>query len=415
MKCMNFWPRIYIIKYKQNYFFCQYLTVDKVINKRILIFSTAYFPLVGGAEVAVKEITDRIKEYQFDLITARIRPKLSPKDRFGRVNIFRVGLGIGFLDKLLLPFLGLAKAIQLDKKANYPIIWALMASQGGIAAAFFKLLKPDKKLLLTLQEGDTESHLKRYVFNLDWLYRLLIRPFHFLPIKKADYLTAISNYLKERAVQSGAKGPIKIVPNGVDIEKFSPGYNPKELKNALGIGQRERVILTISRLVKKNAVADLIRSAKYLDSSHRILIIGDGPDREKLVKLAKKQELEQRILFLGEIDHSRLREYIALADVFVRPSLSEGLGNVFLEAMASGAPIVGTPVGGIPDFLKDRETGLFCQVGNPRDIAKKIKKILKDDELRKQLTKNGLALVRQKYSWKFIARQMEKIFNKLCG
>jgi glycosyltransferase involved in cell wall biosynthesis len=89
------------------------------------------------------------------------------------------------------------------------------------------------------------------------------------------------------------------------------------------------------------------------------------------------------------------------------------LGNVFLEAMATGLPIIGTPVGGIPDFLIDRKTGLFCQVKNPQSIAQKIKEILEDDNLRKYLASNGLKLVREKYDWDKIALKMKKIFKKL--
>ena len=118
-------------------------------------------------------------------------------------------------------------------------------------------------------------------------------------------------------------------------------------------------------------------------------------------------------MFLGQIEHNDLPQYLAMADVFCRPSLSEGLGNVFLEAMAAGVPIIGTPVGGIPDFLKDRETGLFCQVNNPQDLADKIKEILDNEELRRSLIKNGLSLVQEKYNWDNIVLKMEKIFLSL--
>jgi glycosyltransferase involved in cell wall biosynthesis len=89
------------------------------------------------------------------------------------------------------------------------------------------------------------------------------------------------------------------------------------------------------------------------------------------------------------------------------------LGNVFLEAMATGLPIIGTPVGGIPDFLIDRKTGLFCQIKNPQSIAQKIKEILEDDNLRKHLAKNGLRLVREKYDWDKISQKMNKIYHQL--
>jgi len=375
------------------------------MSKNILIFSTAYFPLVGGAEVAAKEITQRLPDWQFDLITARIKSGLKKFERIGNINVYRVGLGLGFLDKFLLPITGYLKARQLNKKNNYQIIWSVMASQAGVAAAFFKIFHSQKKLVLTLQEGDKEEHLKRYVFGLGFLYKFLIRPWHLLPFRNADAITAISSDLKKRALENGVKVPIKIIPNAVDLKLF----RPKEKAAVSG----PKIILTVSRLVKKNGVDDLIKAGQYLNFDFKILIIGVGPDESKLKKLTKKLNLENRVEFLGQVEYSNLPDYYHRANVFVRPSLSEGLGNVFLEAMACGTPIIGTPVGGIPDFLIERETGLFCQTGNPKSVAQKIEEILASESLRENLIKNGLEIVREKYNWDNIARQMEGVYDKL--
>ena len=188
---------------------------------RVLIFSTAYFPFIGGAEVAVKEVTDRINDIEFDIITARMDKNLLNSEKIGNVNIYRVGFGCKLLDKFLLPFLGYLKAKKLYKQASYSIIWSIMASQASIAACFFKIKFPQVKLLLTLQEGDEEEHLRRYVLGIDWLYKLLIRPWYLLVFKRAGAVTVISNYLRDRAIRNGVKCEVKVVPNGVDISKFS--------------------------------------------------------------------------------------------------------------------------------------------------------------------------------------------------
>lgn len=379
---------------------------------KILIFSTAYLPLVGGAEVAVDEITKRLPDWQFDMITAKIQWGLPDFERIGNVNIYRVGFGFGF-DKFLLPFMGLLKAVTLNTKENYQIIWAIMASQAAIAAMFFKIFYRSKRFLLTLQEGDTEEHLKRYVFNVGFLYKLLIKPWHILSIQRANHLTAISNDLKKRALDSGVGAPIEIVPNGVDLNKFKPDLNSLELRKELKIEQEEKIIITVSRLVKKNGIDDLIKAGQYLDFPFKILIAGVGPDESKLRDLVEKLNLQDKVLFLGYISYSDLPKYYSVADVFIRPSLSEGLGNVFLEAMAIGLPIIGTPIGGIPDFLKDRKTGLFCETENPQSVSEKIKEILSDNSLRETLTKNGLDLVREKYDWDKIALKIEQVYMKL--
>jgi len=363
--------------------------------KKVLIFSTAYLPLIGGAEIAVDEITKRLPNWQFDLITAKIQKGLKEEERINNVNVYRVGFGFSF-DKYLLPFLGLIKAKQLEKKNNYNLTWSIMASFGGFLGLFFKNKYPNKKWLLTLQEGDEPEYiLKRVGIFKKWFYQIF---------QKADYFQAISSFLSNWAIGNGIKTG-EIIPNGVDLEIFK---SKEDRKN-----KNEKIVLTVSRLVKKNGVDDLIKAGEYLNFPFKILIIGVGPDEEKLKELVRSKGLEDKVIFKGQVDYDQLPEHYVSADVFVRPSLSEGLGNVFLEAMACGLPVIGTEVGGIPDFLKDKETGLFCEVSNPQDIAEKIKEILKDDNLRNYLIKNGLELVREKYSWDKISSQMKEVFIKI--
>jgi glycosyltransferase involved in cell wall biosynthesis len=105
--------------------------------------------------------------------------------------------------------------------------------------------------------------------------------------------------------------------------------------------------------------------------------------------------------------------YLQISDIFVRPSLSEGLGNSFLEAMAAGLPVIATPVGGIPDFLKDGETGLFCEVDNPQSIAQKVEKLLKDRESRDYIVRHASEMIREKYQWSMIAKKMQEVLIML--
>ncbi|NCQ16554.1 glycosyltransferase family 4 protein, partial [Candidatus Falkowbacteria bacterium] len=143
------------------------------------------------------------------------------------------------------------------------------------------------------------------------------------------------------------------------------------------------------------------------------LIIGAG-ELEKNYKLQiTNYKLEGRVIMLGEIKNELIPEYLSIADVFVRPSLSEGQGIAFLEAMAAGVPIIATPVGGIVDFLRDGETGLFCRVSDPASIAAKIKILFANKEMAEALRNNAGELVRKNYGWDSIAVKMEKIFNQL--
>ena len=390
------------------------MTDKGIVKKNILIFSIAYLPFIGGAEVAVREITDRLGDFEFDMLTARLSPKLARFEKIGNVNVYRLGFGSA-LDKYMFPFAACLKALSLNIKRSYALSWAIMAAYAGFAGLFFKLARPKIPFLLTLQEGDPLPEIEKKV--------RFIRPIFKKIFLKADHIQAISNFLADWARKIGYKGALSVVPNGVDINKFKIQNSKfkitiQNLKLKLDIKDDEKVVITVSRLVKKNGIENLIRAMKELRNLNaelrvKLLIAGKGEQEEYLKDLTKKLNLEDNVLFLGEVSHKDLPQYLWISDVFVRPSLSEGLGNAFLEAMAAGVPAIGTKVGGIPDFLREGETGLFCEVQNPKSITEKIKTLLKDENLRLRLIENGRKLVEEKYSWDFIALEMKNIFDKL--
>lgn len=369
-------------------------------KSRVLILTTAYLPQVGGSELAIKNITDRLPEIFFDLITSRPSKNIPEFEKIGNVNVYRVGNSFGLFSFLLpknfLPIAVFFKAHQLIRKNGpYKLIHAYQASQAAGGGWLLKWKYPKIPFMVTVQEG-------KVLNEQPWLMKF----FRYLVFKKADEVTVISNYLAQYVKSQNSKVPVSIIPNGVDLNKFKPNNNHLDSKT----------IITSSRLVEKNGVGDLIEAMVVVKNKipdAKLKIIGDGPLKENLKLKTKKLNLENNIDFLGEISNDLLPEYLSEADVFVRPALSEGLGTAFLEAMASGLPVIGTPVGGIPDFLKDGETGLFCEVGNPDDIAGKIIKLLEDVDLRNKLAHNGRRLVEEKYDWDLIASEFKNIYERV--
>ncbi len=375
--------------------------------KRVLIFSTAYFPFVGGAEVAVKEITDRLPDYEFEMVTALLDKKLPRQEKIGAIMVHRVGWGVRWFDKFYLALFGHYKAMSLHRQAPFAKAWTIMASYNGFTALNFKRLS-QVGYLLTLQEGDTKAHIYSRVWWC-WLYFKQI-------FSAATALQPISHYLLDWGKEMGFAGKVAaVIPNGVNMGRFVLADEEQriEYRQRLRVQHHlpdnAKIIITASRLVKKNGVKDIIEALMFLPSTVYLAIAGTGKLEAKLKSMVKKNHLEQRVLFLGQVGHRELPELLWGSNVFCRPSLSEGLGNAFLEAMAAGLPVVATRVGGIPDFLTDGETGLFVQTGNPQDVAAKIQTILTDEKLMKHLVVRAMARVKERYSWERVAAQMREV------
>ncbi|MBX4209102.1 glycosyltransferase family 4 protein [Candidatus Parcubacteria bacterium] len=383
--------------------------------KKALIFSLVYYPrFIGGAEVAVKEITDRIdpEDIEFHMVTLRAGASLPKKEKIGNVTIHRIGLARekGFLfalDKYLFPFFASMAAHRIHRTERFDFIWSIMANHAGFAALFFKLFNMHTPFLLTLQEGDPIGYIMKKTRLVSGIFRMIFT--------HADRIQAISKYLASFALSMGAKADPVVIPNGVDVDRFSRlvvGSELELVKREIGKKQGDIFLVTSSRLVAKNAVGDIISALAYLPENVKLLVLGEGVLAEDLKQQAKSLKLDERTIFKGFIPHDDLPRYLQACDVFVRPSLSEGFGNSFIEAMAAGLPVIATPVGGIVDFLENKRTGLLCEVNSPRDIARKVEIYIRDKNLRDEIVDNAMHMVVDHYDWKIVARDMkEKAFD----
>lgn len=362
----------------------------------------------------MRQVTDRMSGCSFDMITL-IGGAERRTETIGKVRVFRVGFRVDRttrwgrftfrVQKYLFPCIAFAKAIALMKEKKYEVIWSLMANYAGFAALFTKLRFPKLKFLLTLQEGDPLPSIRRKVFFVYPLFRLIF--------KKADHVHAISNFLADFARRMGSKN-VTVIPNGVDVKKFSVVLSERqrrEMRETLNVKPVQKVLITTSRLVKKNGIADVLNAFAYLPSHYVFLIIGEGELKPDLLHLVEHLNLSNRVTFLGFVDQADIPWYLALSDIFIRPSLSEGFGNSFIEAMAAGVPVIATRVGGIPDFIIDGSTGIFAMPNNPISIQHAVIR-LQDDTLRNSIIAQAKDLS-VKYDWDGIASRYQSVLHSL--
>ena len=398
--------------------------------KKVLILSLAYYPkFIGGDAVAIKEITDRISpsNIEFHMVTLRFDAAVPKVERVGNVLVHRIGftghnVTIADLQKFPLKytkyffqFTAALKALSLYRQYKYDAIWAMMAHSAGIPAALFNLTHPRVPYILTLQEGDPPEYIEKTARPLWSLFK---RAF-----TQANVVQTISHFLADWARRMGYKGPIEVIPNGSSVD-LSKTYSQEELdgyKKKVGKQNGDIFIVSVSRLVHKNAVDDIVRALPMLPANIKLLLVGEGPDKDMLQKLSADLGVSERVIYTGHVDTSETAKYRAISDIFARPSRSEGMGNSFASAMASKLPIIATQEGGLADFIFDAKrnpdkeaTAWVVDKDSPEQIAQAVKDILANPEQVKKVTETCYKLVTEVYNWDVIAKAMQdKVFSRV--
>lgn len=298
----------------------------------------------------------------------------------------------------------------------------------------FTSLFNDKRVFLTIHGvypfEDLET-LKNYPFNIHRLVHLVaVSPQHMISLKKlsgkSEYVIPVSKFLGDilTSLYQIPRERIAMIPNSVDVDTFKPQPLNKALKimNKLlalkgykELTGGEKILLFISRLEPRKGLHLLIKSLCTLDDkSWSLIIAGSGDTRyiEMCLSLAEKCGVLNRVFFIGKVPGSILKYLYSLAYVYVLPSVFEGLPATILEAMACGSTVVATKVSGVPEVVRHEATGLLVERPDPEELAKTLKSILADENLRKKLSVNGLNHVRKHFSWQVNA---EKYLRLMVG
>jgi glycosyltransferase involved in cell wall biosynthesis len=221
----------------------------------------------------------------------------------------------------------------------------------------------------------------------------------------ANTVAAVSTYSAKAAKEYGAKNVI-VIPNGISPSDFKMHkYTPK----------KTWTLFTASSLIPRNGIDTLIDAVALLPSSlsWKLLIAGDGPLIKNLKLKTKNFKIQSKVKFLGRVANHDIPKLLSESDLFIRPSRHEGFGISFLEAMASGVPVIATPVGGIVDFVTDQKTGLLVPPDNPQAIAGAIVKLTSNKNLYLHLQGHAMDLARKHYNWDNIARQVESEMKQI--
>lgn len=239
-------------------------------------------------------------------------------------------------------------------------------------------------------------------------------------LPKADLVITVCNAFALELASAARVSPerIRVRHNSIRPVSQPAAEEVQALRQRLGIVENEAVILSVGRLSKEKAHADLIKAFKQLcttnpDLNCKLVIVGDGPEREPLESASAQSGLNQRIIFVGQV--TDVRPFYAMSDVFVLPSLTEGSPNVLLEAMAAKVSIVATAVGGVPEIVENEESALLVPANDPAALAVAIARLLADAELGHRLTRNAAEIVSKNHSPEEYVRSLIAIYSEVIS
>lgn len=380
---------------------------------RIIFFNYEYPPLGGGAANATAYIFReyaKIPELEIDLVTSSVDENYHLEKIGERIRIHRLPIGkneknLHFQsqkDLLVYAWRAFWFSRKLIKGGQYDLSHSFFTVPCGFLSL---LLKWQYKLpfVISLRGSDVPGYSERFRA----IYGLL-RPLIRLIWSNAASVVSNSQGLKILALKSSPKQEIGVIFNGIAIDEFRP----------ISEGSPENgffTVLCVSRITERKGIKYLIEAVAQLVPKYpnvKLQIAGEGDKLEELEKETRDRDLRDKVEFLGRVAHADLVKIYQGADVFVLPSLNEGMSNTMLEALSSGLPLVATDTGGTKELLNDGENGFIVKMKDADDIADKIEKLILNPDLKKKMGEAS----RQKaegMSWEKVAKQYYELYKSL--
>lgn len=262
-------------------------------------------------------------------------------------------------------------------------------------------------------------NIKRIITCHNWLgisskmkfYKLIDK----ILLKKFDKIVAVSDILKDEIIRGNIpENKVRVVYNGIDISRLQVISDKLQVKKSLGIKENEKVIGTVGRLTEEKGYIYLLRAAEKVVREFPdtiFLIIGDGQLRDSLKFIVHSLQLNDKVIFTGIRDD--IPELLNLIDIFVMPSLKEGMPIALLEAMAAKKPIIASKVGAIPKVIEDGYSGLLVESGNEQELSESIIKLLNNPEKANSLAQNGYEKAKSEFSAKNMAEKYMEVYKSM--
>jgi N-acetyl-alpha-D-glucosaminyl L-malate synthase BshA len=367
------------------------------------------YPTYGGSGAVATELgialAQRGHEIHFITYQQPFRlPSFLPRIFFHEVDVGRYPL-------FEYPPYDLALAVRMHEvvlKHNLDLLhvhYAIPhATSAWIAREMLVPTRPDIKVLTTLHGTDIT------IVGQDPSFFPITK----FSIEKSDGLTAVSQYLRTETLSAfGCTGSrIEVIPNFIDPKVYDRSrYTPQLREQANG----RKVLMHVSNFRPVKRVRDVVgvyaRVAQEIPSI--LVMVGDGPDRVEAEQEARRLDVEDQVFFLGKLDS--VAPLLASADLFLLPTERESFGLSALEALATGVPVIGTRAGGLPEVVRDGETGALCSVGDVDGMANAAIALLHDGERWRMASTLAAADARDRFAMDAVVAQYEDFYVRALG
>lgn len=375
---------------------------------RVLLLNYEFPPVGGGAGYATANIASCLVDMgiEAEVLTSRINGE-NDGERVNGVRVHRVPSwrnsihDCGLRGAYTYVLAAALKRRKLLSDRKYDLEHYFFSLPTGLLTLLPTFERP-MPYIVSLRGSDVPGYdpSNRKVERLHALLKPVTRRIW----RRARRVVALSEALADIAKETAPDVDIKVIPNGIDTEHFSPS------------GQRtphqEIRLITVARLLERKGIHTILEAcARPTILPVKLDIVGTGPYERELRQLAGTLGLSERVRFLGYVPNEDLPKHYRRADIFVLPSSTESFGLVFAEAMSCGLPIAASNVGGIPETVRDGIDGLLCPPNDAEALRQNIERLISSKSTRESISTSQRQRILKHYPWEHIAAEYATVYR----